>query len=232
MARLVKKCPLVVPFYPTRQQVCPWFAFPTATNTSGLDGQVPLHKSAYVPRFWIAEKLTAQGQSREEFDKSLGRALDETPSEYVSRTTGIAALYFSILTVPLHSFVSPPSSLSPSPTPTPLQLPALICPAMRLPAAWSWLAQALKSPIPSLLPAAQLLTTWVEICASDIAQTYGQKQLDKVMRAIQREGVGEVGEDGKFRGTVKGDSTAAVQRLGAVVREWQKKGAPAGRDWK
>jgi hypothetical protein len=52
------------------------------------------------------------------------------------------------------------------------------------------------------------------------------------MRAIQREGVGEVGEDGKFRGTVKGDSTAAVQRLGVVVGEWQKKGAPAGRDWK
>jgi threonine dehydrogenase-like Zn-dependent dehydrogenase len=76
-----------------------------------------------------------------------------------------------------------------------------------------------------------LLTTWIEICASDVAQTYGQGQLDKVMQSIVKQGVGEVGEDGRYRGMVKGDSTAAVQRLGAAAGGWKVRGAPEGRDW-
>ena len=177
-----------------------------------------------------------QGQSREEYDKSLGRQSDESSTDYVSRTTGICALYFSILSTPLISLVAPPSSLGDLPIPTPTDLPGLIPECLRLPAAWTWLSHALQPPIPSLLPAAQLLTTWIEICAFDVGRIYGAGQLGKVMRAILREGVpaaegAGAGEGEQGKGLIKGDSKAALQRLGVAAKEWHSRGAPEGREW-
>lgn len=178
-ARLVKKCPWVIPFFPSRRP----------------------------------------DQPREEYEKSTGRGTDESLSDYVARMAGISTVYFAILQT---SYTSMISSL-PTPPPTPQQLTVLIPIPLRLPAAWTWLSNALRDPMPAMPPIAQLLTVFTEIAGAEVIMVYGQKQVGKAFEAILREGI-----DG---GKVKGDSEAARQRLGLVLKDWRSLKHHSGRDW-
>ncbi|WWC68076.1 uncharacterized protein I206_101995 [Kwoniella pini CBS 10737] len=179
--RFVKKCPWVVPYYPTRQ-----------TN-----------------------------QSRDEYEKSTGRGPDESIAEYISRMAGICTLYFAILQTPLSSIVP---TIADSP-PTPSQLESLIIPALRFPASWTWMALALKEPVPSYPPTAHLLSSWIDIVAHEAVRVFGRGQMSKIWEVIEREGLGE--------GLIKGDSEAARQKLRLTLEKWRQGQfeVPKGRVW-
>ncbi|WRT64642.1 uncharacterized protein IL334_001576 [Kwoniella shivajii] len=160
-------------------------------------------------------------QSREEYEKSTGRGSDESLAEYISRMAGICTLYFAILQTPLSSII-PTISAAP---PTPSQLENLIIPALRFPSAWTWLALALKDPLPILPPIAHLVSSWIEITAHEAVRVYGRGQMGKVWEVIEREGLSE--------GKIKGDSEAARQRLRLMLESWRRGEVqlPSGRIW-
>ncbi|ORY21293.1 GLE1-like protein-domain-containing protein [Naematelia encephala] len=182
MARLVKKCPWVIPFYPAKQP----------------------------------------DQSRESYEKSTGRALDESTSEYIQRMGGILILYFSIVQTCLTPLIP---TIPSTPTPTPRQLLALYPAALRLPAGWTWLAYALRKPILASAPMASMLAIYVEVVAPAAAEVFGGLQVGKVLVAMKRDCVD--------RKRVKGESEADRQRLGILVDKWEKEGRRylQGRDW-
>jgi nucleoporin GLE1 len=146
-------------------------------------------------------------QPRDEWEKSIGR-LAETLPEYIGRMSGIASLYFAILQTSLSGI----SRMSQPPTPQ--QLLILVIPQFRLPAAWTWLSNALRDPMPAQSPTAHLLTAWMEIAGAEALRVFGPKQLGKVFEVILSEGLAEGGK-------IKGDSEAARQRLGIVLKEWR-----------
>lgn len=100
-ARLVKKCPWVVPYLPSRAEV---------SNC-------------------LKTLLTPQNQPREEYEKSTGRTADESLGEYIGRMSGISTLYFAILQTPIGTLV-PTVNAQPTPQqlsaliPAELRLPA------------------------------------------------------------------------------------------------------------
>lgn len=198
-ARLVKKCPWVIPFYPSKQPVS------HHPDCRLEDRSCPTDK---------------QDQSREEYEKSTGRGSDETKTDYIARMAGITTLYFAILQTPLPSLVPLLSE-----TPTPTQLPTLIATPFRFPAAWAWLANACRDPVPAMEPTAHLITAWIENVGQQATHVYGPRQVGKALDALYREGI----EAGK----VKGDSEAARQRLALVLESWKTQGLsyPKGRDW-
>ncbi|WWC59610.1 uncharacterized protein I303_102168 [Kwoniella dejecticola CBS 10117] len=180
-ARFVKKCPWVIPYYPTRQN----------------------------------------NQPREEYEKSTGRGSDESVSEYISRMAGICTLYFAILQTPLSSLIP---SIGSAP-PTPAQLENLIIPVLRFPTSWTWLALALKDPLPGYPPTAHLLSSWLDIVAHEAVRVFGRGQMGKIWEVIEREGLGE--------GLIKGDSEAARQKLRLTLEKWRlgQFVIPKGRVW-
>ena len=117
---------------------------------------------------------------------------------------GIVTLYLAVLQTPLRPLVS----TLPSP-PTHQQLKDLIPAVFRFPASWSWLAFALRDPLPALPPTAHLVGVWLEIVGAEAVRLYGIGQVTKAFDALLREGL----EGGKL----KGDSEAARQRLGLML---------------
>jgi nucleoporin GLE1 len=173
-------------------------------------------KATYTPA--CADR---QDQSREEYEKSTGRGSDESVPEYIARMGGIAALYFAILQTPLASLIPTLDGRRP----TPDQLPTLLGPSLRSPAAWSWLANSLRDPMAGMQPTAHLMTAWIEIVGKSAVDLYRRKQLDKVLDVMYRQGI--EGEK------IKGDGEAARQRLSLVLQEWKSGGLayPKGRNW-
>ncbi|GFZ47862.1 hypothetical protein JCM24511_05609 [Saitozyma sp. JCM 24511] len=167
-ARLVKKCPWVVPYYPSRQP----------------------------------------NQPREEYEKSTGRGSDESVSDYIIRMGGILTLYFSIVQTSLGSMVS---SIAVAPTPD--QLPVLIIPPLRVPAAWTWLSNMLRGPLISAPPAAHLLAIWIKVAGPEVIRVYGHRQVEKIMEAMYREGL----EGGR----IKGNAESERQKLGLAIEGWR-----------
>ncbi|WVQ75897.1 hypothetical protein IAR50_005532 [Cryptococcus sp. DSM 104548] len=180
-ARLVKKCPWVVPFYPARQP----------------------------------------NQSREEYEKSTGRGTDESSHEYIARMSSISTLFFAVLQTPLPSLIS----TLPKPLPTPQQLEQLIPPPMRLSYAWTWMALALRDPMPASPPIATLVTTWLEVALAECISVYGRGQTDKIREVLEREGL--------QAGRLKGDGGMSLDRLGFVLDKWRKGDDMVmnGKDW-
>ena len=178
-ARFVKKCPWVVPYWPTRQP----------------------------------------DQPREEFEKSTGRGVDESLSDYIGRMTGILTLYFAIIQTPLDSL----ASTVPTPPTTPEQLASLITPPLRFTATWSWLAHALKDPLPGMPPIAGMILRWIEMLGAEAGRVYGHTQVGKIFVALQREGV----EEGK----VKGDSESTRQQLSMRLNSLSELVVPPARQW-
>jgi nucleoporin GLE1 len=133
---------------------------------------------------------------------------------------GIVTLYFAILQTPLGSLVS---SLPAKPSPK--ELVILINPSLRLHTSWPWLANSLHDPMPAMEPIAHLVSTWIETAGYETVKRYGQKQCEKILDALYREGI----EAGKM----KGDGQAAVQRLDLLLVQWKQGGLakPKGRDW-
>lgn len=76
-ARLVKKCPWVVPYWPVRTEVS----------------------------FYRIVRADVQEQSREEYEQSTGQLADESHSQYIRRMVGIVRMYFAVLALPLGSLV-------------------------------------------------------------------------------------------------------------------------------
>lgn len=190
-ARLVKKSPWVVPYWPTRSTVSP-----------------------------ACSNANDKGQSREEYEKSTGRALDESTSDYIRRMSGITRMYFAVLALPLAPLVQALNA-----RPTPQQLQALLADPWRLPAAWSWAAGALRAPMPKYPPTAHLLLVHIEMLGSALLALYGRKQVGKLLAAV-REGV--------QGGAIKGDTPASRATLLLRVEEWEKTGSlppPKGMDW-
>jgi nucleoporin GLE1 len=187
-ARMVKKCPWVVSHYPERSVSAEMLGF---------------------------HPLTCQDQSREEYEKSTGRGLDESLAEYINRMSGILTLYFAILQTPLSSVV-PTLPAHPSP----VQLLALVDPALRLPAAWRWLAFALFGPLPALAPTAQFVVCWIDVVGAEVARVYGVGQVSKVFAAVA---------EAVEKGVVKGDSTATKERLKLGLGKAPK--YMSGREW-
>lgn len=132
---------------------------------------------------------------------------------------GITTLYFAILQTPFASLLQ---TLSQSPTPQ--QLVELVCPPLRFPAAWAWLAYSLRDSLPALPPIAHLISVWIEILGAEAVQIFGVDQMRKISDSIVRDGL----EGGK----IKGDSEAARQRLGLLLEDWRStlKAHPA-RNW-
>ncbi|KAK8847518.1 hypothetical protein IAR55_005376 [Kwoniella newhampshirensis] len=205
-------------------------AFPLARIIVGLllRGHAALGEVLFA-RFvkkcpWVIPFFPARqpNQPREEYEKSTGRGPDESLAEYISRMAGISTLYFAILQTPISSII-PTTSLSP---PSPTRMETLIIQPLRLPQAWTWLALALKDPMPASPPVAHLVSSWIEIAAHEIVRVYGRGQVGKIWDAIEVEGL--VG------GKVKGDSEAARQRLSLVIGEARREGGakvPQGRVW-
>ncbi|WWC86751.1 uncharacterized protein L201_001629 [Kwoniella dendrophila CBS 6074] len=204
-------------------------AFPLARIVLGLllRGHAALGEVVFA-RFvkkcpWVIPYYPARqnGQSREEYEKSTGRGSDESVAEYISRMAGTCTLYFAILQTPLASLI-PTVSTSP---PTPTQLETLIIPELRFPSAWTWLALALRDPLPSYPPIAHLVSTWIDITGHEAVRVYGNGQMGKIWEVIEREGLGE--------GKIKGDSEAARQKLRLTLEKWRRGEfiIPNGRVW-
>lgn len=157
-------------------------------------------------------------QPREEFEKSTGRGSDESVQDYIARMNGILALYFAIIQTPLTSIVP----LLPY-QPTKEHLVALVTPPLRFTTAWTWLAQAMRDPLPRAPPIATMVRTWVEILGAEAVRVFGKKQVMKMFEVIYREGV----ETGK----VEGDSESARQQLGMVLSSSESLSHPTARDW-
>jgi nucleoporin GLE1 len=177
-ARFVKKCPWVVPFYPSR----------------------------------------APDQPRDEYEKSTGRGSDESAADYIGRMNGILTLYLAIVQTPLDSLFSAMNV-----TPTPEQLVNVITPPMRFTASWSWIAHALRDPLPTLAPTATLITTWIEITGAEMIRVYGRGQVMKIFQAIKEEGVDQ--------GKIKGDSESARNQLRMMLEQVDRLSHPAAREW-
>jgi len=157
-------------------------------------------------------------QPREDYEKSTGRGSDESVQDYIARMNGILTLYFAILQTPLTSIVP----LLPYQA-TKEHLAALIPPALRFPAAWTWLAHAMRDPLPKSPPIATMVRTWVEMLGAEAIRVYGKTQVMKVFEVIMREGV----ETGK----VAGDSESARQQLGMLLSSSDTLTHPAARVW-
>lgn len=179
-SRLNKKCPWVIPYFPSR----------------------------------------GPQQPRAEYEKSTGQGADESTADYIVRMGGILTLYFSILQTPMTRLIS---ALPSGAAPTPEQLVALVCPPLRLPAAWTWISHVLKDPLRSTPAAAHLINVWVNIASPELAKVYGPGQVGKILRAIKGEGI-----DG---GLIKGDAESSRQQLGLAVEQWRAGEYPNGRTW-
>jgi hypothetical protein len=134
---------------------------------------------------------------------------------------GIMTLYFAILQTPLGSL----AQTLPSGAPTPEQLSTLVIEPFRLPETWTWLASALRPPLPGLPPMAQLLTTCLDIAGPSLLKWAGHVQISKLLIAIKT---------ALDAGKITGDSAAARARLELLLDEWAKTKmikAPKGRDW-
>lgn len=175
-ARLVKKCPWVVPYYPIRQP----------------------------------------NQPRDEYEKSTGRGSDESIADYVARMNGIFTLYLAIIQTPITSLVRPLAI-----QPTKEELVAVINAPLRFTTSWTWLAHAVRDPLPGLDPTATLILTWIEVLGAEAIRIFGQGQMGKVLVAIRDEGI----EGGKIRG----DSESARQQLGMLVKDLSKIKIPVAR---
>ena len=130
---------------------------------------------------------------------------------------GITTLYFAILQTSLSSLV--PTLPGP---PTPDQLATLVVPPFRAPAAWSWLAQALRDPLASSPPVASMITSWIDIVGAEALRVWGRGQVGKVFQVIM---------EGVQGDRIKGDSEAARQKLGLVLESVGRLEYPKGRDW-
>ena len=132
--------------------------------------------------------------------------------------TGIITLYLSIIQTPLTTLL-----LTLPAAPTPDQLATLLPPPLRFPAAWAWLSNALRDPLPALPPIASMVTAWIEILGAESIRLYGRGQMGKVFEAIQSQGV----QGGK----IKADGEASRAKLGLVLEKWTSLSLPAGREW-
>ncbi|CAK9784005.1 GLE1-domain-containing protein [Cutaneotrichosporon oleaginosum] len=179
-ARLVKKCPWVVPYWPVR----------------------------------------TEGQSRAEFEKSTGQLADESHDEYIRRMLGIVRLYFAVLAIPLASLArSLPTQ------PTPQQLVKLVPEEWRLPAAWTWVASALKAGLAKHPVVGPLLLAHIEAVGPALVKTYGPFQVGKVF-AAEKAGVAS--------GAIRCDTPATRSTITALVEEWEQKRQlpmPKGINW-
>lgn len=161
-----------------------------------------------------------QGQSREEYEKSTGRSSEESDQEYIYSMTAIMRLYFAILQTPLAGLVN-----STGQQPTSAELAALVDPVMRLPAAWTWMAMTLRPAMATKKPTAHFLVEFWKSAGHVVLKTYGKKQVDKVMAALER---------GLEADQVKGDSPAVVSKLKDLVQSYKASGslaAPKDRMW-
>ncbi|WVN89346.1 uncharacterized protein L203_104569 [Cryptococcus depauperatus CBS 7841] len=159
-------------------------------------------------------------QPREEYEKSTGRALDESMFDYISRMSSICTLYFAILQTPLVPLL-PTTGM---PLPTPQQLEILFPPFMRLSYAWTWLALALRDPMPASQAIATLVATWIEIALPQVVSVYGIGQTNKLREVIEREGIQAE--------KIKGDGGMARDKLGFLLTNWEKGIIDiSGRDW-
>lgn len=177
MARLVKKSPWVIPYYPHR----------------------------------------AEGQPREEYEKSTGRGADESITDYIQRQGGICTLYFAILAVPYQT-IAPTLAVQPNPQ----QMCDLIPPILRDTAVWTWIATLFRGNTAALPPAAHLLCVLLDIAGFTLLKYH--RQTDKLKEAIR-----SAFEEGK----IPGDSEASRARLKLLLENWDKKSLtePAGVKW-
>lgn len=133
---------------------------------------------------------------------------------------GIVTLYFAILQTPLASVVETSGQ-----RPSREELPVLIVPVLRLPAAWTWMASTLRPQMSALPPTAHLLLVLIDTVGSELLSKYGSKQLDKVLAAMER---------GIAAGSIKSDSPSALERLRQKIEDYKKEGnldPPTARTW-
>lgn len=134
--------------------------------------------------------------------------------------SSICTLFFAILQTPLTPLIPTLPS-----APTPEELDKLVPKPMRLTYAWTWLALALRDPMPASPPIAALLTTWIEIALAEVIRIYGKGQTDKLRESLEREGI--------QGGEIKGDGGMSRDKLGFVLDKWRsgEDMAMKGRDW-
>ncbi|BEI79542.1 hypothetical protein CcaverHIS002_0100710 [Cutaneotrichosporon cavernicola] len=179
-ARLVKKCPFVVPYWPVR----------------------------------------VEGQSREEYEQSTGQLVDESHSEYIRRMIGIVRMYLAVLALPLGSLAHTLPA-----QPTPKQLLELVPEEWRLPAAWTWVATALKANLAKHPAVGPLLLAHLETVGPALVKTYGAQQMNKILVA-ERAGVES--------GAIRCDTAATRATIKSFIDTWEQTHqlpAPKGINW-
>lgn len=173
--------------------------------------------------FWTC---STQGQSDDDYRKTLGYMSDENSSQYTDRVVGMITLYFAILQTPIQ--LAPPAT-SPfsarQAQPQPSTLSTAIPPIFQFHRTWTWFARvASNTPLLENRAAAQLIYAVVEVAGDKALAVYG-RQMAKWRRTVG----GRCMEDGPAGESVGGrDGKAARMRLGLLLQKWEKEGAVGG----
>lgn len=211
-------------------------AFPLAKLVIGimLRGHAALGEFL-IARFvkkcpWVVSYYPAKqpGQTDEEYHILLGHSKrsDSTAEDnvqYNNRMTAILTLYLAICAVDIPQLLPTVFPQLPSPTthPSDLQkcLEVLIQANFRTSMLWMWTAGILKGPFPSLETTPQLLVAAFETCGPELVNAYGTKQVGKLVRAINDQGLGPEdaaeGEQGN-EGVLAPKAKASRQQLRLV----------------
>ncbi|KAG8876478.1 hypothetical protein FRB97_004139 [Tulasnella sp. 331] len=163
-----------------------------------------------------------EGQSDDDYRKTIGYLSDENSSQYTDRVVGMITLYFAILQTPIQLPSSTSSFTQPQPS---TSLSASIPPIFQFHRTWTWFARVASNTL--LLEnraAAQLIYAVVEVAGDKALAVYG-KQMVKWRRTLGRRCM----DEGPLGESVGGkDGKAARTRLGLLLQKWEKDGAIGG----
>ena len=164
MARLVKRCPYVVPFYPARGQVGLHLDPPIASGLCLHELHSCFSRQTPVP----------------EYNKLIGRKESEQNVNYRQRMSGIVSLYAAIVqTAP----TTVPHLTAPAPR-TEQLVPAYFRPE----GGWRWLSLILRAPLPLLDTTPLLIHTFLRMAAERFHQLFG-RQFIKLLQALAEQGL-------------------------------------------
>jgi nucleoporin GLE1 len=198
MARLVKRCPYIVPFFVSKGTVSFIYIF-VSHRYSPRQGIIQL---TLVPLLQL---------SPEEHSKLLGRKENEPSISYKQRMSGIISLYAAIVQT------SPSSVPQLTSTPSLSSVPSHFRPE----GGWRWLALIVRPPLPLLEVTALVLYTFLRISSERFHQIFGQQYI-KLLKAIAEQAIDE--RKVKWNDAVQGD----LSKIRLMIGDWMEKGQIVG----
>lgn len=191
-------------------------AYPLARVTIGLilrghDAFADVLMARLVKKCWwiVAHRPgKPEGQSMDDYAKVLGQKAGETPQQYITRATGLVALYAAVAQV---SPLEQPQVGQVAPATAAEKVPGHLRPG----ALWTMLAALTKPPVSGLAQTPAVIHTVLLVAGRTMARTYG-RQWTKLCGVLWTEGVrnSKLGTD---------DERSARARLGIWLEDWEKK---------